>query len=217
MPFTINYDKKEWALASAVVDNVAIKDVALTEASISVERTLLESSKAPCAIDLKPFFGGYRLIDKRVLVVDVGLSVKYLLTSEAGAEVKGKTLAQIEIKMSVSYDLPPPPIPAEVKRGFGSFSMYNGLFNCWPFFRQHVSYLSNSIRLPFMLPVLRLVPQDTGSTFDAGKPKVNSDGINLSGKKAKKKVRKAPLKSAGRLKQRKSAFVTNKKTARKRK
>ncbi len=154
--FTINIPMHEWRKLVAVAPSVAIKDVVLTGTSASVNRELVENENASCEVDLHPSFDDFNLINDRVLVADVGLKVTLLLAERDDDDSSGRSLAEIEVKLSVGYDLPPPPIPKDVEESFEAFAKYNALYNCWPFFREHVSYLSHALRLPIMLPVLRL-------------------------------------------------------------
>lgn len=203
MPFEIKCGKDEWSLASMVASNVEIKDVILTGASVEVDKTLMETGTPKCEVELQPLYDGYRLLEERILVADVGLIVKYLIPSQEGEEQEARNLASLEVKMSVGYALPPPPIPDDIRLGFDSFAKHNGLFNCWPFLRQHVSYLSNSIRLPFIVPVLKILHQDSKQVEQAsqtGEQKVKlgkaAKRKGISGGKKQPKKSKKPKKTA---------------------
>lgn len=151
--YKLEPDSKVMKAASVVAESSRLREVRLSK--VKVENRLdAESSPDGLFPELGYGLVGFSISPKNVLSVEVGVRLFIGTKSESGsvlAEMKECPDGGILIELSFvgEYVLPEGPIPDEaMKEGIPAFASLNGLYNCWPYFRQHLQYLTSSMGLP---------------------------------------------------------------------
>jgi hypothetical protein len=83
----------------------------------------------------------------------------------SATEKEIKPSMQIEATYQLEFRIPKEEIPEKIKKfGLPAFAQFNGLYICWPYFRQHVSYLCaqaniQGVTLPALTVSAKAKPQ----------------------------------------------------------
>jgi len=151
--YKLEPDPKVMKAASIVAESSRLREVRLS--TVKVENRLdAESSPDGLFPELGYGLVGFKISPKNVLGVEVGVRLFIGKKAQSGsvlAEMKECPEGGIMIELSLvgDYELPDGPIPDEaMKEGIPAFASLNGLYNCWPYFRQHLQYLTSSMGLP---------------------------------------------------------------------
>lgn len=76
-------------------------------------------------------------------------SMRAILSRHEQATKRNKAGLTIEIDFISEYRTPKGPVPAEIaKKCLPAFARLNGLFNCWPYFRQELQHLTSAMGMP---------------------------------------------------------------------
>jgi len=141
---------------SATLHGISLRSVKVEEKNIDLFFNLKESTP----VNLN--------IEHRTRMKDLveGQSVSGLILVEVKLTKKDSNILFLA-EYLINYALPPVPFPKELNREmFESFVRHNGLYNCWPFIRTLLNSLSSEVGVPFMLPLMKLVPAEATKSND---------------------------------------------------
>lgn len=103
--------------------------------------------------EIKFLHKGFDKLREQILVAKNGVKVTF---HPLGGSPKDIHLS-IEVIMDAFYGLNPDKVADVSEKELADFAEINGLFNVWPYLRSEVERISASIRMPFTLPLLRII------------------------------------------------------------
>lgn len=162
-----NADVAPLDAAAAVARNVELDEVWLTksEFAVLVKPSALVENTYDWRISKPGHDFGFEE-EKGLLLVKVSIEASAVASADrtdnksADSQPQShsvETVARAKVEFALKYRLVVPPPPEEMRETlFSGFASVNGLYNAWPYAREHMHNLTARMGIPLLLPVYRV-------------------------------------------------------------
>lgn len=146
--YVLNPTPEEMKAASAIAEVACLAQVRLnkSEATLLVDPRSL-GGKLPVEVqfDLVRFDA----LEEGRLLVEVRLDLDVHRQGKSKGSKVLTQVARVGLSLVAEYGIPKGPIPADIEReALPAFARYNGIFNCWPYFRAELQHVTAMMALP---------------------------------------------------------------------
>ena len=151
--------------AASQISKAASLQVVYLLSSRSRREVVLRKGDGPSKLDMRLDYEvrKHEIVEASTLRIELHSLVELLVLGseeeleETDAEGKRPADVSIETVFAAEYRLPEGEMPESVREeGIPAFARLNGLINCWPYIRQEADHIAAQMRIPLLLPLLRV-------------------------------------------------------------